>query len=316
MFPIKLNKATKISNFVEKLIPLIPSPLQQIIDIDTESAGIKLFLKREDLIHDYVSGNKWRKLKYNLLEAQSLKFGTLLTFGGAYSNHLFATAVAGKSMGFKTIGIIRGDELEQKQLSPTLSFCKEQGMSLHFVSRSEYKQRNDPEYLGHLKASFNNPYLIPEGGSSDLALKGVAEMTWEVEKQLGVKPSWYATAVGTGGTAAGILSSGNKVLGFSALKGGDFLQDDIAQLLGADPSNLKLFTPYHFGGYGKWNQELLGFMQQFWNQHAVQLDQVYTGKMMFGLYDLIKSSFFEKGDTVVAVHTGGLQGLTPEARFI
>ncbi|SDE01793.1 1-aminocyclopropane-1-carboxylate deaminase/D-cysteine desulfhydrase, PLP-dependent ACC family [Dyadobacter soli] len=288
----------------------IPTPLQRLMNAATEKAGVALYIKRDDLIHPTVSGNKWRKLKYNLLEAKARSETAVLTFGGAYSNHLYATAAAGNALGLKTIGIVRGLELENKE-NATLQFCRERGMQLHFVTREEYRQRNSKDYLKHISNRFDRPYLIPEGGTTALALKGVAEMVYEVRDQLGSLPDFIATAVGTGGTAAGILSAGANALAFSALKGGDFLRDDISELLNEckTPGNLALLTDYHFGGYAKWNNELLAFMQDFRAEFGIQLEQVYTAKMFYGLFDLIQKGYFKAGTTVVAVHTGGLQGL-------
>ena len=295
---------------MDLLIPSLPTPLQELTDEIITKAGIRLFIKRDDLIHPTVSGNKWRKLKYNLQQARTENATTLLTFGGAYSNHLYATAAAGNALGLKTIGIVRGEDYHGN-LTSTLLFCQEQNMKLHFVSRQEYRERNNPEYLAELGIKFGKPYLIPEGGTSELALKGVEEMTFEVENELNRKPDFYAVAVGTGGTAAGILSSGSDVLAFSALKGGSFLKADIEKLLTGNDyaGNLQLFTEYHFGGYAKWTPELITFMTEFKQNHNIQLEQVYTAKMFFGLYDLIKQDFFKKDTIIVAVHTGGLQGL-------
>lgn len=288
----------------------IPTLLQQLSNEQTEKTGVQLYLKRDDLIHPTVSGNKWRKLKYNLLEARRTGAGAILTFGGAYSNHLYATAAAGNALGLKTIGIVRGPELEGKE-NATLQFCRAEGMQLHYVTREEYRQRHSEAYLKQVTARFGNPYLIPEGGTTELALKGVAEMVYEVKDQLGAMPDFIATAAGTGGTAAGILSAGANVLAFSALKGGDFLKEDIHQLLKKykEPGNLTLFTDYHFGGYAKWNNELLAFMHYFRAEFDIQLEQVYTAKMLYGLFDLIQKGYFKAGTTIVAVHTGGLQGL-------
>lgn len=288
----------------------IPTLLQQLSNEQTEKAGVQLYLKRDDLIHPTVSGNKWRKLKYNLLEARRTGAGAILTFGGAYSNHLYATAAAGNALGLKTIGIVRGLELEGKE-NATLQFCRAEGMQLHYVTREEYRQRHSEAYLKQVTARFGNPYLIPEGGTTELALKGVAEMVYEVKDQMGAMPDFIATAAGTGGTAAGILSAGANVLAFSALKGGDFLKEDIHQLLKEhkEPGNLTLFTDYHFGGYAKWNNELLAFMHYFRAEFDIQLEQVYTAKMLYGLFDLIQKGYFKAGTTIVAVNTGGLQGL-------
>ena len=298
---------------MDLLVPSLPTPIQEISDTVTKNAAIHLFIKRDDLIHPTVSGNKWRKLKYNLQEAREKGATTLLTFGGAFSNHIYATAAAGKFLGLKTIGIVRGEDPGTKK-SPTLIFCEDQGMQLYYVSREEYKLRNSSEYIDKLSDRFGSPFIIPEGGTSEWALKGVQEMTSEVEQQLNKKPDYYAVAAGTGGTAAGILSSGSGVLAFSALKGGAFLENDIIDLVKGNTDNgrLQLFTEYHFKGYARHTPELLDFIKSFKSQHNIQLEQVYTGKMLFGLYDLMKHGFFERGSSVVAVHTGGLQGLLPE----
>ncbi|MCF0052242.1 pyridoxal-phosphate dependent enzyme [Dyadobacter sp. LJ53] len=294
---------------MDLLSAVLPTPIQELSNAITEKAGIKLYIKRDDLIHPTVSGNKWRKLKYNLLEAESQGNRRLLTFGGAFSNHLYAAAAAGKALGLETIGIVRGEELADK-LSPTLLFCIDQGMQLHFVSRGEYKLRNSEDYLRELAARFDYPFIIPEGGTSALALKGVGEIVPEVKAQLAQVPDYFAVAAGTGGTAAGLLSAGVNVLAFSALKGGEFLEKDIHALLnGQHSGDLQLFTDYHFGGYAKWNQELITFMLEFRQAFGIQLEQVYTAKMLYGLFDLIHKNHFQKGQTIVAVHTGGLQGL-------
>jgi 1-aminocyclopropane-1-carboxylate deaminase/D-cysteine desulfhydrase-like pyridoxal-dependent ACC family enzyme len=295
---------------VDLLSASLPTPLQLLSNVEIELAGVRLYIKRDDLIHPTVSGNKWRKLKYSLLEAKTTNKQAILTFGGAYSNHLYATAAAGNALGIRTIGVVRGLDFAERD-TPTLRFCREQGMQLHFVSREIYRLRHSEEYLADIAREFGDPFMIPEGGTTALALKGVSEMVDEVSEQLGHMPRYFATAAGTGGTAAGILSAKADVLAFSALKGGGFLNDDIRNLLvgAVQPGKLTLFTEYHFGGYAKWNAELLGFMQSFNDQFGIQLEQVYTAKMFYGLFDLIRKGYFTKGSVIVAVHTGGLQGL-------
>ncbi|MCF0058029.1 1-aminocyclopropane-1-carboxylate deaminase/D-cysteine desulfhydrase [Dyadobacter sp. CY356] len=295
---------------MDLLVPSLPTPLLEISDEVILKAGVRLFIKRDDLIHPTVSGNKWRKLKYNLQQARLEGAGTVLTFGGAFSNHLYATAAAGKYASFETIGIVRGEDPGERK-SSTLKFCEAQGMKLHYVSREEYRLRNSDDYINELKRKFTNTFIIPEGGTSEFALKGVEEMAEEVKQQLGFTPDYYAVAAGTGGTAAGILSSGSNALAFSALKGGDFLENDILNLIGENnhQGQLKLFLEYHFKGYAKYTQELLDFILIFKKKHGIQLEQVYTGKMFFGLYDLMEKGYFKNGDRIVAVHTGGLQGL-------
>jgi 1-aminocyclopropane-1-carboxylate deaminase len=300
---------------VDLLVPSLPTPIQEISDPVTLKAGVHLYIKRDDLIHPTVSGNKWRKLKYNLEEARLKEATTLLTFGGAFSNHLYASAAAGAFTGFETIGIVRGENPGIAK-SSTLQFCEEQGMKLHYVSREEYKLRNSEDYLTKIKEQFGQPFIIPEGGTSQWALKGVQELTEEVNLQLSQPPDYYAVAAGTGGTAAGILSSGARVLAFSVLKGGGFLEEEILNLTGQNnkENRLKLLTEYHFKGYAKYTQELIDFIQNFKDQHGIQLEQVYTAKMLFGLYDLIEKGYFKEGSRIVAVHTGGLQGLLPELK--
>jgi 1-aminocyclopropane-1-carboxylate deaminase len=300
---------------VDLLVPSLPTPIQEISDPVTLKAGVHLYIKRDDLIHPTVSGNKWRKLKYNLEEARLKEATTLLTFGGAFSNHLYASAAAGAFTGFETIGIVRGENPGIAK-SSTLQFCEEQGMKLHYVSREEYKLRNSEDYLTKIKEQFGQPFIIPEGGTSQWALKGVQELTEEVNLQLSQPPDYYAVAAGTGGTAAGILSSGARVLAFSVLKGGGFLEEEILNLTGQNnkENRLKLFTEYHFKGYAKYTPELIDFIISFKNLHGIQLEQVYTAKMLFGLYDLIEKGYFKEGSSIVAVHTGGLQGLLPELK--
>jgi 1-aminocyclopropane-1-carboxylate deaminase len=297
---------------VDLNIDTLPTPLTQIFTESLDRAGVRVFVKRDDLIHPAISGNKWRKLKYNLIDAKDRGYHALVTFGGAYSNHLAATAAAGRLFGFRSIGIVRGEEFASND-SPTLRYCREQGMELQYVSRTEYRQRHEESYIESLKVKLPDFYVIPEGGTSSLALTGVGEMVEEVRQQLGGSPTYFAVAAGTGGTATGILVTGQDVLAFSALKGGAFLEQDIAQLgQGFERrGQLKLFTNYHFGGYAKWDQGLLDFIISFKKAHGIQLEQVYTAKMFYGLFDLIDKGFFPHSTNIVAVHTGGLQGLLP-----
>ncbi len=267
---------------------------------------VTLTIKREDEIHPYISGNKYRKLKYNLLAAEEQGFETLLTFGGAYSNHIAATASAGSEFGFKTIGIIRGDELVDKVSdNPTLSFAQKCGMELKFISRKDYREKSSPEFIVNLKNRFGDFYLLPEGGTNDLAIKGCEEILTENDNDF----DYICTPVGTGGTIAGVINSTNpnqKVIGFSALKG-DFLKEEIAKLTTKD--NWSLLTDFHFGGYGKTSNELIAFINKFKEETNISLDPVYTGKMIFGLVDLIQKNKFKKGTKIIAIHTGGLQGI-------
>ncbi|MGX7666979.1 1-aminocyclopropane-1-carboxylate deaminase/D-cysteine desulfhydrase [Flavobacterium pedocola] len=267
---------------------------------------VTLFIKREDLLHPFISGNKFRKLKYNLVEARAKGCKTLLTFGGAYSNHIAATAAAGRLNGFATIGVIRGEELESKvDENPTLSFALSQGMKLHFVSRDEYSDKESAAFQQKLKEYSGDFYLLPEGGSNALAVKGCEEILTESDAGF----DFICCSAGTGTTAAGIINASKanqKVLVFPALKG-SFLSDDICRF--AKNDNWELIESYHFGGYGKIDEELVRFLNDFYHQTTIPLDPVYTGKMLYGVLDLVKKGFFPKGSKVLCVHTGGLQGV-------
>ncbi|MFY0713563.1 1-aminocyclopropane-1-carboxylate deaminase/D-cysteine desulfhydrase [Seonamhaeicola sp. NFXS20] len=269
-------------------------------------SGVELWVKRDDKIHSFVSGNKYRKLKYNLLKAKSLGHNTLLTFGGAYSNHIAAVAYAGKMYNFKTIGIIRGDELKNKvDKNETLRFAKSNGMQFEFVSRALYRKKTDKIFLENLTAFFGNFYLVPEGGTNELAVKGCEEILTNEDACF----NYVCSAVGTGGTISGLINCSKpsqQVLGFPALKG-DFLKEDISKFV--TKTNWNLITNYHFGGYAKINSELIKFINNFKIQNNIPLDPVYTGKMMFGIIDLINKGFFKKGTKILAIHTGGLQGI-------
>jgi 1-aminocyclopropane-1-carboxylate deaminase len=287
----------------------LPSPLQEIYDPLLEEKELKLFIKREDLIHPVISGNKWRKLKYNLSKAKEEGHTTVLSFGGAYSNHIHALSTAAQYAGLRAIGIIRGEEV--LPLNATLSDAKSFGMKLLFVSREEYKKKNEQNYINALRNTLGEFYLIPEGGSNEEGVKGCMEITEEIE----IAYDYICLACGTGTTMAGVIAGmgmNKKAIGFPVLKGGDFLYEEIKNLLTSNHKNKNwhLETGYHFGGYAKWNEELLNFMNDFKNNYSIPLDQVYTGKMMFGLMDKIKKDHFEKGSVIVALHTGGLQGLS------
>lgn len=245
-------------------------------------------------------------MKYNLLQAKAENQETLLTFGGAYSNHISAVAYAGKEQGFKTIGVIRGDELGDKIAeNPTLSFAQECGMHFEFVTREAYRFKTEPDFIANLKDKFGSFYLVPEGGTNKYAIKGCEEILTEED----AKFDYVCCAVGTGGTISGIINSAlphQKVLGFPALKG-DFLKDEIRKF--AASKNWELITDYHFGGYGKVDEDLIQFINQFYKQTQVPLDPVYTGKMVFGVIDLIQKNYFPNNAKILLIHTGGLQGI-------
>ena len=283
---------------------------QQVHMEEIESAEVSLWMKREDELHPQISGNKFRKLKYNLKEAADRGNHTLLTFGGAYSNHISALAYAGKMNRLKTIGIIRGDELavrpELVAENPTLRLANNLGMQLEFVSRDLYKSRHQEEFINLLRERFGKFYLVPEGGTNALAIKGCEEILNEDEEVF----DYICVSVGTGGTMAGLINSavaGQKVLGFPSLKG-DFLREEIAKIA-MNRENWSLVSDYHFGGYAKINEKLISFINQFYRSTTIPLDPVYTGKTMYGLVDMIKNKRFEKNSRILAIHTGGLQGI-------
>lgn len=279
--------------------------LNQLINLSFPNE-ITLHVKREDLIHPFISGNKFRKLKYNLLQAKATKKSKLLTFGGAFSNHIAAVAHAGMVHNLETIGIIRGEELEFKIASnPTLLFAKNCGMKFEFVTRHAYRLKYSEPFVDQLVEKFGDFYLIPEGGTNALAVQGCREILTSQDASF----THICCAVGTGGTISGLINSANanqKIIGFPALKG-DFLSDDICKF--ALNSNWELQSDYHFGGYAKINQELICFINDFYGQTNIPLDPVYTGKMMFGIIDLIKKGYFQNSSKIVAIHTGGLQGI-------
>lgn len=269
-----------------------------------------IFLLRLDLIHPTVHGNKWFKLKYNLIEAKEKDYDTILTFGGAYSNHIHATAAAGKLFGFKTIGIIRGEK--RLPLNPTLEFAFQRGMKFHYVSRSEYRHKHTEKFIDNLKSIFGEVYIIPEGGTNLLAVKGCAE----IPRLINSDYDCLAVACGTAGTLSGLVCGSNneaKALGFSVLKGGSFLIDQADKLIkkysGKESGNWEVNLDYHFGGYAKINKSLIDFIFEFKRLNNIMLDPLYTGKMMYGIFDLSSRGYFKQSEKIIVLHTGGLQGL-------
>ncbi len=276
-------------------------------EIQVDNASVKVFIRREDLIHPFVSGNKFRKLKYNLLQAKKENQHTLLTFGGAYSNHIAATAFAGKEHGFQTVGVIRGEELEAKiDENPTLQFAQDCGMKFEFVSRDTYRLKDTANFVEKLREKHGSFYLVPEGGTNEFAVNGCEEILNKADEDY----DFICCAVGTGGTISGLINGsfeGQKVLGFPALKG-DFLQKDIRNF--AKNNNFSLLNEYHFGGYGKVTSELIEFINSFYKKNKIPLDPIYTGKMVFGVIDLIQKNYFPKNAKILLIHTGGLQGVS------
>lgn len=280
---------------------LLPHPI-------FEEKGLQVGMLRLDQIHTTVSGNKFFKLKYNLEEAQKQGKPVILTFGGAFSNHIHACASAGKELGLKSIGVIRGEEMDK--YNPTLAHARAQGMELYFVSREEYRNKNTEEFTIKLEDIFGDFYLIPEGGTNSLAIKGTSEILTNQHREF----SHYCTPIGTGGTFAGLalsLQPQQTLIGFSSLKG-EFIRGDIQQLLLRNSLNplgkLEINTDYHFGGYAKWTVELVEFILWFWKEFGIPLDPIYTGKMVAGFFDLVQKNHFPQGSKILLIHTGGLQG--------
>lgn len=283
----------------------IPSPLQRVEHTVFDNNGITFYIKRDDLIHSEISGNKWRKLKYNLQEARAQKKDTILTFGGAFSNHIASAAAIGKQKGFKTVGVIRGEEQLE---NPTLTRAKENGMQLYFVSRDEYKQKGETDYQLELRNKFGNVYIIPEGGANELGAQGSEEIVNEID----VDFDYICCDLGTGTTFSGVINSIVKeqyAIGFSALKGEDKLTEAVQKFEKIKRKNWHISFDYHFGGFAKRSTKLEEFIKEFREETNVPLDPIYTGKMAFGMLDLAKNEYFKKGSTVIMVHTGGLQGI-------
>lgn len=279
------------------------TPVQEINDPVFREAGMRVLIKREDLNHPFVSGNKWWKLKYNLEEAQRQGHRTLLTFGGAYSNHIYATAAAARELGLESIGIIRGEET--LPLNPVLTFARECGMQLHYVSRTAYRNKHEPEFITGLSRRFGDFYLIPEGGTNELAVKGIGEFA----ATLGDDFDYLCCAVGTGGTIAGLingLKGARQIIGFPVLKGVEYLKGTIEKFLAYPYPNWQVNFNYHMGGFAKAPSQLKIFAEEFYQCHGIRLDLVYMAKLLYAVVHEAKSGKFEKGSTVLVLHSGGI----------
>ncbi len=286
------------------MIPFPESiPLQKLENETTRLHQVNLYVLRLDTIDLYSGGNKIFKLKYNIEEAIKQGFKLILTFGGAWSNHLAAAASINNNP-LPVIAVVRGEE--PAKYSDTLNYCKGKGVQLHFVSREAYRNKTSPAFIEELKNKFGEFYLLPEGGTNALAVKGCKEIV----NYIPIDFDYICSAVGSGGTIAGITSALNdqqQAIGFVVLKGADYLMDEINNLINPT-TNLKLMHDYHFGGYAKTTPELLSFKENFEKQFNIPLDYVYTVKMFYGIFDLIQKGYFREGSTIVAIHTGGLQG--------
>ncbi len=281
------------------------SPLTKIDDDFLDQHYVELWIKRDDLLHPIISGNKWRKLKYSLDHALSIGADTIVSMGGAYSNHLHALAYTGRALGIKTVALVRGER--PNPLTATQQDMQSWGMELRFVPRSDYRLLRQYRGCHDLPGLRPNQYWLPEGGAHVFALQGVGELVEEITISYDV----LCVPCGTGTTLAGLIGKASEivtVLGFAAVKNADFLQTDVNNLLSYPKNNWQINHEYHLGGFAKTNTELLSFINDFEAKTGIPLEPIYTGKMMFGLYDLIKKQHFKSGVRIVALHTGGLQG--------
>ncbi|MFD8917050.1 1-aminocyclopropane-1-carboxylate deaminase/D-cysteine desulfhydrase [Streptomyces sp. NPDC059569] len=305
------------------LRPRLPSPLEPADDERFARHGVRLLLKRDDLIHPELPGNKWRKLAPNLRAAAASGRRTLLTFGGAYSNHLRATAAAGRLLGFATVGVVRGEELADRPLNPSLARCAADGMRLCFVDRAAYRRKSEPgavaAFLGRAGLDPDAVYVVPEGGSNALAARGCAELGRELRRDPRGTAGTVAVACGTGGTLAGLaagLGSGRRAVGFPVLKG-DFLEREIRRLqqaaFGGPVGDWWLDGRFHFGGFARTTPALDAFAEEFGERHGLRVERLYVAKMLYGLTTLAEEGAFPPGTTVTAVITGGPEPSGPES---
>lgn len=287
------------------------TPIQHVTSIN----GTGLWIKRDDLIDQHVSGNKIYKLKHNVYEAKQTGHQSLLTFGGAFSNHLAATAKYAREENLISIGIVRGEQPDE--LNPTLRFCMENGMHLKFVSRSEYRKKTDPAFLEQFRIAYDKPFIIPEGGSNTLGIIGAREMLDE-------RTAAFDTIIcpmGTGTTVAGLLEAATeqqRIIGVPIHKHTSVMDDIIGQYpsLSAHLGKLAIWEDFHFGGYAKWDDRLIKFIRRFYNEFGIKLDPIYTSKAMFAVMQHLKEGTLGSDKNVLFIHTGGLQGVDGfEARF-
>lgn len=287
----------------------IPSPLEHVNHPSLQEKNISLYVKRDDLIHPEISGNKYRKLKYNLQHILEHEIRQVITFGGAFSNHIHATAALCHAYGIKSAAIIRGEETSKS--NPTLQFCLDKGMELHFVSRADYREKTGSASIRQILTGYSDALIIPEGGSNSLALRGINEIWEELSAQMTVLPGFLFASAGTGTTLAGLLTdlpANGRLLGFSSLKS-DHLRDEIIALSeNKNADRFTFFTDYHMGGYAKTNPALMAFITSFENETGIPIDPVYNGKALFGFFDLVQKDYFPRGSNIVWLHTGGLQG--------
>jgi len=303
-------------DFIASTLPDLThySPLQKVNHPLLLTKGITLSIKRDDLIHPDISGNKWRKLKHNLIYAKENNRNQIITFGGAFSNHIHALAAAAYHLKLNTIGIIRGEA--HYASNPTLSQAKKWGMQLQFVDRYNYRLKEEKSYLEKLQLDYPEAFIVPEGGSNKLAIPGVVEVIAELLQQCEQPIDHLFTATGSGGTLAGLISGAlqytpkTNIHGVAVLKDANYLGNKVSNMVSdISPARWQLHTQFHEGGYGKISQPLALFCQDFSRITNIPIEPIYTGKMLFALWQLITNDYFSPGSNIVALHTGGLQGL-------
>jgi 1-aminocyclopropane-1-carboxylate deaminase/D-cysteine desulfhydrase-like pyridoxal-dependent ACC family enzyme len=287
-----------------------PSPVQELRDARLRAAGVRLLLKRDDLLDPEIPGNKWRKVLPNLAAARAEGYRTVLTFGGAYSNHLRATAAAGRRAGLRTVGVVRGDELRDRPLNPSLHRAAGYGMELDFMDRATWRERTSVPVLRALQRRHGPAYVVPEGGSNALGVRGCRAITEELNAQTGGEVDVVCCAVGTGGTLAGLaaaLTKRQQAVGFTVLRTAG-LPGEIEELqraaFGGRVGDWRLEDGYHFGGYARSTPELAVFADEVEAAHGLTLDRTYEAKALFGVLDLASAGAFRRGSTLALVLAG------------
>ena len=285
----------------------LPSKITKISSNFLHQKQVDIFIKRDDVIHPIISGNKWRKLKYNFQAASDEGFDKILSFGGVFSNHLHALSYACNYFGFGSIGVVRDTHLKKE--TPTLSFCKKNKMKLYYLDRNQYRQKKSIQTINLLRKKFGKFYLIPEGGNNLLGIKGCQEIFDEID----IDYDYLCSPVGTGCTAAGLIKgmkNNKKFIGFAPFTKTIEQSENIKNFCDFQLyNNWELISDIHFGGFGKIDSNLIKFVRRFKSDFNMELDLIYTGKLFYSLFNMIKNDAFDKRTKILVIHTGGLQGL-------